>query len=251
MRIIIIGLVALLSLSSCKLFKRKAETEAQIAASIIEKTQTNRLDYNTIRFSGRAEVHLPEGEMQNLSLSYRLEMVKGKEIQLVLRKFIEVARVHITPDSIRAIVPINNEAHLFSYDYVSQVLGQPADFALLERTLLGEFQPLSSKPVSVDLTADPVQFIEQVGTLRLEYGINRSIFRLQRVAVSDTVKQREGVANFREFEEVAGTPLPMNIQVETSAPQKASLTLKHRRAEANVPVDIRFRIPTNYTIVEH
>lgn len=251
-RIISYCLISLLFLSSCKLFQSKEERARREATELLEKTQDNRLDFQTLQFTGKAKLDLPEGSgMNNLTVNYRIEMVKDKEMLIVIRKFIEVARVHITPQSIIAYVGLNNEAHYLNYDYLADYLGQPADYKLVQNMLLGEFAPLTATIRPLDMSVNPVLFTENVQAMRILYGIDRELLRLRTIAISDTVNNRAGSAAFDAHKELNKVAIPMDITISASAPQEAKMALSHRKAEANIPIDIRFSVPEDATKIQY
>ena len=84
-------------------------------------------------------------KMGDLSANGQIRMRKDSVIWVSLTKFIEVARVKLTPDSLFFHNKIQNEYYAGNYDFLKKNFGVEMDFSLLESLLTGNDFPLYAK----------------------------------------------------------------------------------------------------------
>ena len=124
---------------ACASNKDAASTllENRSSKSIIKKVNQNYLEYNwfTANLNGKIEI---DGE--NTPVSANLRIRKDSVIWLSISAFlgIEVARVQITPDSLKLINRINKTYWTGDFEDVENTYGIPSNYEKLEGVLVGQ-----------------------------------------------------------------------------------------------------------------
>ncbi|MEO0899749.1 MAG: DUF4292 domain-containing protein [Bacteroidota bacterium] len=255
-RIVLLLICASLCLTgtSCKLFRKgqKEDPQVTLLKEIVSQTRAANVDYDNLLINGKARLSMPEGEFQNLSVSYKIYMEKDKAIMIRINKFIEVARVLIRPDSVFVLDKINKEYHLMSADGLSEFAGFPLDFQLVEDMMLGNFNPGGNLPTIKDISGNPAFLLSKFRSADLTYQINTEIHKMTALSIIDSAQNVEAQVNMNDFKEVGEYTLPNEVDIKVVSPSEAGAGFKHRKIDMNnEDFNIPFSVPASYKRVVH
>lgn len=257
-RIIFFSLLAsLLFAPGCKLFKKttKEDPKVRLLRETVTRTQQSNLDFKNAYISGRAKLEMPEGEMSNLSVTYRIAIDKDKAIMVSIRKIIEAVRVYIDTDSIYFVNKLQREYMVIPTTESQRLLGFQADFGILEDVLLGNlnlFGMQLSALTPVDIEGNPVVLQGKFQSAKLTYKLDKLIHKLVSLNIQDSSQNAEASLAYSSFSDLGGVQVPNNLKIVVSSPQEASADFDHRKIELNQKdFKISFEIPDGYERVDY
>ncbi|RMG26158.1 MAG: DUF4292 domain-containing protein [Bacteroidetes bacterium] len=252
---IILGL-CLLGLLGCKSGRGLIGKKEKVVSwkHTLEKTETERVQFQTLAISGKANVAFPS---QNLSmgLSYRLNMIKDSLIWIRISKLgIEGIRALITRDSIFVIDRTNNLYHVSNFQLAEKFTGLQGDFGMIQDLLLGNLHlvpPVDELKVEKKQTNPLIVTGEKSGTL-FKYLIDSRLHKLTSMEAFNPIKGLHSVVTYGDFEAHGRTRMPLKTHIQVLAPDTLELEFQHRRVEINPErFSIKFNVPRSYERVEY
>ena len=246
--LIILPLLALLSLQSCKGLKKNQGTLAEKAwKTTISNAAKERVEFKTLELSGKAQLDIEKMGVNNMGVSYRVSIEKDKRIWIRVSKLIEVARILqdliLFSSLIRSTVGTLPVIMHWAEDFT----GLEMDFELLQDLMLGNFNPIP-EDLSPGLQENGKQeFTGSKAGSDFTYTIDNSTYKVVDIkAVNKGLKQDTRIS-YSDFSEVASTLMPQNTKISVLSPEEISIDLSHRKMDLN-PADpsFAFRVPSSY-----
>ena len=246
--LIILPLLALLSLQSCKGLKKNQGTQAEKAwKTTISNAAKERVEFKTLELSGKAQLDIEKMGVNNMGVSYRVSIEKDKRIWIRVSKLIEVARILARPDSLFVLDKINRRYIACDYALAEEFTGLEMDFELLQDLMLGNFNPIP-EDLSPGLQENGKQeFTGSKAGTDFTYTIDNSTYKVVEIkAVNKGLKQNTQIS-YSDFSEMASTLMPQNTQISVLSPEEISIDLSHRKVDID-PSDpsFAFRVPSSY-----
>jgi hypothetical protein len=206
------------------------------------------LDFST--FTGKAKMHYEgKGQKQDFTTIFRVK--KDETIWatvIALGGIVQVARVYITPDSLKIINYLEKEVTFMSLADASKVLPVPADFSTLQRLVMGTALRTTGNPIdaadlgnilSLQIAED--NFLQQINYNKADTTINT----LQMHTKDENGPS--GVMQFSDYQKVNGNTFPMKRTLNVvNGGELYYLDMDFNKAEFDQPVDFPFSIPKNY-----
>jgi hypothetical protein len=206
--------------------------------------------FNFTTFSGKAKMHY-EGKGQKHDFTTVFRIKKDETIWatvIALGGIVQVARVYITPDSLRLINYLDKEVIFMSLADASKVLPVPADFSSLQSIIIGTALRTTGTPVdaadlgnilSLQIAED--NFLQQINYNKADTTINT----LQMHTKDESGPS--GVLQFGDYQKINGNSFPMKRTLNVvNEGELYYLDMDFNKAEFDQPVDFPFSIPKNY-----
>ena len=137
-KILYLTIILGLTLASCKTTRSiiKAPLKEQGVSYLFKNLQDNELKYKSFKANFSAEI---EKNKKKTSLSGIIRIKKDSLIWCRLSPVmnIEVARIAISPDSIKIINMIENSYLIQDFDYINELINRGLDFDMLQSLLIG------------------------------------------------------------------------------------------------------------------
>jgi len=239
----------LLLLSSCGLFRGTsgggaAEREAQ---KLLEKTEAASLDFAQLALSGQAQLDMPEGDMSNLSVKYRIHIAKDSLMLIQVKKIIEVLRILVRPDSIFVLNKLDQTLTVAAFGAAEEFTGLPADFGLLQDLILGNFHPLPTSLKAESRTGNPRRFLGEAAGTRFSYAIDPQLYKLVEIKAENPERNQATAITYGDFAAEGGTQVPQQGLVSVLQPAPFSVEFEHKKIQIN-PDDLSFsfQVPEGY-----
>ncbi|MEL6252542.1 MAG: DUF4292 domain-containing protein [Bacteroidota bacterium] len=246
--LISLPLLALLSLQSCKGLKKNQGIQAEKAwKTTISNASEERVKYETLELSGKAQLDIAKMGVNNMGVSYRVSMEKDKRIWIRVSKLIEVARILARPDSLFVLDKINRRYIACDYELAEKFTGLEMDFELLQDLMLGNFNPIPEE-LSPGLQEDGVQsFMGKKAGTDFTYEIDNNTFKVKEIKAVNSGLNQNTVISYSDFLEKASTLMPQKTQISVLSPEEISIDLSHRKVDID-PADpsFAFRVPSSY-----
>jgi Domain of unknown function (DUF4292) len=257
-------ILAFFVLSACNTAKKATTaTETPVPAPIKVLTVNDiisRLEGNEIKadwISGDASADYA-GKPMNVSGSMNIRFKRDSIIWINVKKFINVARMKVTPDSVFVINYIQNKYVAKDLKYIEKQYNIPADFKLLQNFMLGN--PVYLTDVKkLMLENDPSGDILLRGKdehWTALYRIDGKTSELKEMLFEQAISSRKLKISYEKYDILRGYAKGdskysylRTIQVESPQTGKVSVTIEVDTdgLEVNVPKNIKFEIPSGYS----
>ena len=271
----VIFLVILTAQSSCILFKKGKRTilpadTTSIAVipvdttkplDTINLTRTNLINaltpywnrtiaFNT--FSGKAKMRF-EGKGQKHEFVSVFRIKKNEVIWAsitALGGIVQVARIYITPDTLKLINYLEKEVTIMPLSDASKLLPLPADFSTLQNLIMGNVLRNSGNITdAADLGNLLALQVEDSGIAqRLNFSkADTTVSNIQMRSTS--LSGLTGVIQLSDYNVLAGQKFSNNREINvTNSGDQYYLEMNFNKADIDQPVDVPFNIPKNYKI---
>ncbi|RNL88696.1 DUF4292 domain-containing protein [Sinomicrobium pectinilyticum] len=245
---IILPVVLVLLLQSCKTTKAIAEGEAArdlSARQVIKRHYKNAPDFKTV--SGRMKVDYDNGEIsQGLNLSFRLE----KDKAIWLSATMNMAKVYMTPDRVSFYNKLDNSYFDGDFSYLSDFLGTELDFEKVQNLLLGQaIFDLNEGNYNALIVNNNYQLkpVNEMNLLKVLFQVEPANFRMGRQLLSDPAEGRVLNIKYRTYQLVEKEVFPeeIGITVEEGS-RKTHIDIKYRNVEFNRELTFPYSIPKGY-----
>ncbi|HMX41309.1 MAG TPA: DUF4292 domain-containing protein [Saprospiraceae bacterium] len=201
------------------------------------------------RLSAAARVVYDDGG-QRISANANLIWVRDSMLWLNVKKLgIEVARVLITPDSVRMLNRLDKTCTARSVHDLQRRYGLPGGFEAIQRTLLGSAWLLPGLDWRSDVADGQHRILGSDAAWAAEYRLDEGPYWLRRESFLQKMENRSAILNFDDHRVLPqGGYLPYLRRIETFSPQTGGLSLEIElsNVEINVPKTWRFDIPAHY-----
>ncbi len=173
---------------------------------------------------------------------------------------IEVARVYITPDSLKFINRINNTYFKGDYHYLNSLLQIESNFQMIQAILLGNsylhyqvekyfpeveygdwvLSTMNKRKIKRETELE----IPEILTQEIWYSLLRKkVFRME---MKDFRPQRKFSVEYKSFDEVEGQVTPTELSIIANADKNLKISLQYSKISINKEVNLPFSIPENY-----
>ncbi|MGS2763511.1 DUF4292 domain-containing protein [Sinomicrobium sp. M5D2P9] len=245
---IVLPVVVILLLQSCKTTKAIAEGEAVSdlsARQIIKRHYKNAPEFQTV--AGRMKVDYDNGDTsQGLNLSFRLE----KDKAIWLSATMNLAKVYITPDRVSFYNKLDNSYFDGDFSYLSNFLGTELNFEKVQNLLLGLAMfdlhegDYNSLIVNNNYQLKPVN---EMDLLKVLFQVEPANFRMGRQLLADPAEGRILNVEYKTYQLVEKEVFPdeIGISVEEDG-RKTNIDIKYRNVEFNRELTFPYSIPKGY-----
>jgi len=205
-------------------------------------------DFTT--FNGKAKMHY-EGRGQKNEFTTIFRIRKDQVIWAsvtALGGIVQVARIYITPDSLKLINYLEKEVTIMPLAEASKVLPAPADFSTLQSLVIGGvLRKTGNATDAVDmgnmllLQVEETEIVQQINYSKADTTLNTLQIR------SNLAGAPSGTVSFSDYQIVNGRRFANNRDINVlNAGEQYHLDINFNKAEFDQPTDFPFSIPKNY-----
>ena len=249
---LLVALMTAAVLSACSAKKRLAESNATTTTATgkaslgdIRKKQT---DYKTFSSRSKATVKV-NGKAQDANLSLRIK--KDEIIWASVTAFagIEVARIYITPDSVKFINRLQSQYFEKPFSFLQQYAGRKIDFYSLQALMVGN---------SIPFTLEEGNVIAENGTLKVEgkteglsfSNLYNEDWKPAAVTLVNSLIRQQLKITYGDYVSLGGALLPSSLELSSEVNnQQVGLTIDYQQPQFNVNQEYPFNIPSRYTAI--
>ncbi|MGS2740333.1 DUF4292 domain-containing protein [Sinomicrobium sp. M5D2P17] len=245
---ILLPVVLVLSLQSCKTTKAIAEGEAVrdlSARQIIKRHYKNVPEFKNV--AGRMKVDYDNGDVsQGFNLSFRLE----KDKAIWLSATMSLAKVYITPERVSFYNKLDNTYFDGDFSYLSDFLGTELDFEKVQNLLLGQaIFDLNEGDYNSLIVNNNYQLksVNEMNLLKVLFQVEPANFRMGRQLLSDPSEDRALNIEYKTYQLVEKEIFPdeIGITVEEGS-RKTNIDIKYRNVEFDRELTFPYSIPKGY-----
>lgn len=250
--ILIFCSVLLLSLAGCSA-KKKAIIANKLA---IQRSNTEKLaaiEQNQVRFESlsiksKASISL-DGNSNDVSIAIRIENDKKIWISVTAIAGLEVARMLITPDSIKIINRLESVYIKKSFSYIYEYTNPQVNFGTLQAMLVGNIWPEIFKQTHEISAKDAlVQLLGNLSSIQYDIRFNEAL-KMNNLHLQDTAAKQELQVTYADFWDEGGQVLPHILKLSSLVGAKSvQAELKYTKIERDSPLDFPFNVPKRFSV---
>ena len=254
---LLICLSGFITLSACKhhkeIQKAKAEEKAIVTPSsfsLFDSVITHSYKYHTLNAKVKTEFKGNDGS--ELSLMITLRSVSDSAIWMSASPAlgIEAVRILFTRDSIKVMDKINGRYLRESYDFLKSFTTAEINYAMIQNILTGNAAFMNAALATDSITNYYKAHCNSI-TLQENLVVTK-LFRILDNIITDNATQDKINIKYADFQYVETEYLPFDIQIEAlSKGKKATILFNYTNVSVNVPVEIKFNIPSSYTKMKY
>lgn len=224
------------------------------------------LDSNSFKpqwMSAKASVTTVEnGNETSFTIHLRSKRDSALWISVTPLLGIEVARVLITPDSIKVLDRIHGKYQVSTFEYINKLLQMKVNFEIVQALLAGNFfayKKNENKFNSVYLE-DRYYILSSLTKHKLKRSLeekdpNKPViqdcyvdtnYRITRMNIEDQKINKTLETNYQDFRITDGGLFPFYSQTKITAEKNFQITINYSKVEVGAPQEFPFNIPNNY-----
>ena len=270
----------LLGFSSCKT-ARVSTTTPTVArpmstVKLMRNMENNAFDYKHFSIK-RINCQFDNGRMST-SFKASIQAEKDEQITLMVSKLnIPVARLWLTPDSVKFINYLENTYFLDDYSYLSSMMGMDLSFELVDAIISnnvfslmdqkrdGEndyetsieqgmyvLQSVINKPDPDQRPVRRTRKGERTTVVNQRMVIDPATFKLRKLTLEDAQSARKVNVDFSEFTEVGKQLYPGEIFLSLLSPEnRMQMKIKLDNFSLEKERSVRFKVPEKFTRTGH
>jgi hypothetical protein len=268
----VIALPVLLFCNGCK-SRKHAQSDSSVPAvakpmedrsvqELLDKLELNSFKANWM--SAKASVSTVKDGNEtsfNISMRYKRDSVIWISISPLLG--IEVARVMVTPDSIKFLDRLHGKYKVSSFESINKLLQLKVNFDIVQSLLVGNFfaykknenrfnsvyleekyyilSSLNKKQLKRSLEEkDPNKPVIQ------DVYVNDENYRITRVQVDDQKINKTLITEYSDFRETNAGIFPFKSFTKVTSDNTVEIRIEYGKVTAGEPQEFPFNIPSNY-----
>ena len=226
-RILIVLLLSVFLLNACRVAKTIAAknskpvltAEAKERLDFIKALPAHQFQFDLL--TAKAKVSLKtKNQSQNLTISLRMQSAQKIWISLNALGSLEVARVFLTTDSVKIVNRLTNDYNEGDYNYLSNMINYPINYALIEALLIGNIPPqIDPSKSNFESNAEQFQFTQTEGSKILNAIFQKAIYKSSEWKLADTLSKNSLVINYADYKNVGEYLFPSLINVQAISPK--------------------------------
>lgn len=219
--------------------------ENRSAKSILKKVEQNQLDYEwfTAKLNGKVEM---KGADTPVSASLRIRKDSVIWISVSALLGIEVARIQITPDSLKLINRINKTYWVADFEEADQLLGVAVNYKQLESALVGHISLENQKLKSIVSEGKYLLFnrSKKENPQSKLWVDNR--FLVNTFLLKDE-QEKSFTIRYLDYEKHAQRWVPREVNLLlANVDKQTEANFTYSKVGINIPKKVNFNIPDSY-----
>ncbi len=215
-------------------------------------------DFFATRFSGTASL---DGQMMNVSGAIRIKRDSAIYISIAPLLGIELARLLLTPDTVRMINRLDNTYYIGDMGGINNLLNTHLDFYMLQALLTGnDFGHFTTDDFRLTHDRDmlllqsrnrrPLSAAHGNISFQQNLWVNNESFRIEENLLFEPLSNRSLRAKYQNPSVVDGQTVPGYVTLVFTEPNsRADLNIRYSRTTIDQPQSLSFSIPESYTRV--
>ena len=219
--------------------------------TVLDRATQQQLHYTT--FSGRAKSSVTVNGKDRYDATANVRIVRDEAIWISVTALmgIEVARILITPDSIKLINRLQGEYINKPFAYLRNYTGSGMDFPGLQRLLTGDVIP----PLMGDGTEvwqNTAGYLLQAQTHDLQYAAQLGTdYQTSHTSVVEPAYDQRLEARYFDYQVSAGNAFPHQMEISIVTPRlRLQSSMNYSRVVYDDEVSLPFGIPSRYTEIQ-
>ncbi|MEC3879564.1 DUF4292 domain-containing protein [Parapedobacter sp. 10938] len=230
---------------------REVEVSRAAKTAVLDQVAQQQLRYTT--FSGRAKSNVIINGKDQYDVTANIRIVRDEAIWISLTALmgIEVARVFITPDSIKIINRLQSEYIRKPFAYLRNFTGSGLRFSSLEQLLVGDvLDQITEDGLAVWQRAEGYLLHKQMDDLQYKVHVGADYQNnYTRIASPASNQQLEAV--YSDYQVIAGNSFPNHMEISIATPHLTLQSdMRYSKVVYDGEVELPFTVPSRYKEVQ-
>ncbi len=210
----------------------------------------SRLAFTT--FNGKAKMRY-EGKGDKEEFTSNIRIQKDRVIWVAvtaLGGIVQVARIYITPDSLKLVNYLEKSVTLMPLSEAAKVLPVPADFSAFQNLIIGNVLRSAGTATDAADFGNILSLQVEEGNVIQQISFNKTDSTLRQLQMrSADLNGPTGVMQYNDYETIDNRRFSTNRTVNvTNNGDQYYLQMNFTKVDFDQPVDFPFSIPKNYKI---
>ena len=217
--------------------------------NLFDDITSKQANFNTLSIRAKANLEI-DNEENNANMNIRIEKDKVIWISVTAVAGLEIARVLITPDSLKILNRIENTYTRKPFSYVYEFANKELNFNSLQSIFAGNAMPEFLNAKSTVTTTGKSSVLSGVlGSLIYALTFNENL-RVTESSVKDENAKQSLEIIYKDFITVSQQRIPRSVNIKSNAADKnIAIDLKYTRVNVNVSVDLPFNVPQRFEVI--
>lgn len=256
------------SLSACspKISLPESKLKKKTAKFILEATKNNQLQYNWISSKMSCSASI-DGKNADLNIKLRLRKDSAIWMSISPALGIEMARVLITPDSLKYVNRLEKTYYTGSVLHLNSLSPAKINFQILQNLIVGTQNIKTDKKQTDNHGKFKASIENQMYLLSsinkkahqksmegkkikdndgVFYWVLPNTFKVHRIEETNYSKKQKIIIEHDKYEPIKGQEFPMSTKLFFEDTKPLTITIEHSRVEMNNPLKLPFSISSKY-----
>ncbi|MFM6954292.1 MAG: DUF4292 domain-containing protein [Sphingobacteriaceae bacterium] len=252
LRLFISCSILLLFLAGCsakrkvvKVDKSAIERSTAEKLAAIEQTQVH---FDRLSLKSKASISL-DGNANDVSVAIRMENNQKIWISVTAIAGLEVARMLITPDSIKIINRLESVYIKKPFSFIHAYTNPQVNFGTLQAMLVGNVWPeIFKQTQTIDSQDVSIRLLGQLSSIQYDIRFNEGL-KMNNLHLQDTMANQELQVSYADFWDEGGQLIPHQLQLSSLVGSKSvQAELKYTKVEKDIPLDFPFNVPKRFSV---
>lgn len=213
----------------------------------IEEIRANSFEFNTLSAKSKIDFKI-NADSKGANMNIRIQNNEVIWASITAVAGIQVARVMITPDSIKVLNFFDNEYTAKPFSYIYQYANRQINFKALQELFIGNAIPGSVNELSLfTVVNDETQVNSELAGILYKLILNRDSKVLENTLKDE--KGQELTARYNDFQQINGRQLPYSINLISNVTnRKIQIDIKYSSVSVNESLNFPFSVPKRFTV---
>jgi hypothetical protein len=240
--------------------KDDKKTEAESAPFLEERIDSSSFRART--FSAKADVTTRQGE-NTLSFNINMRVKSDSIIWISITPLlgIEVARVMVTPDSVKFIDRINKKYSVTDLEFFNRLFDINVDFDIIQGIITGNLFAYKKNKFNSVYTEEGQYILSTLSKRKLKRSledidpskpvvqdvwVSDSNYRISRLSVEDRKLNKSLTVSYRDHQPTDGGLFPYKSTTEVKTEKELIIEIEYKKVTLNGELEFPFSIPDSY-----
>lgn len=234
--------------SKKRLPKSNVSAIERSTAEKIAAIQQNQISFNQLSIKAKSTINL-DGNSNDVTINIRIANEEKIWLSVTAIAGLEVARMLITPDSIKIINRLESTYIRKPFSFIHGYTNSQVSFATLQSLLVGNvWAQIFAQKHEINPTDTQVRLIGDLSTIHYQLDFNQ-LLKLSVLSLEDRGAQQQLLVNYSDFYDEGGQQLPHQVKLSSLVGAKSvQAELKYTKVEKDILLDFPFSVPKRFSV---
>lgn len=210
--------------------------------------QQAQLNFTSLALKGKADLDM-DGVSSEVNINFRMLNDQKIWISVTAIAGLEVARVMITPDSIKILNRMESIYIRKPFSYIHEFTSEQVNFSTLQSVLIGNvFDEAIKQQPEFTMLENKLQLSGRSSNIAYSLKFNEAL-KVTETFLQDSLASRQLMINYDDFFLDAGINLAHQIELKSAASNNyIKANLRYSKVEKDQPLDFPFSVPKRFSV---